>query len=703
MDTYINYNYQQIQIPNNYPIYENSINQMQSKYTILSHNNPNNFQPYEIQPYIHNPNEINIMNDIYSIQSTKLTEMNLPLENYYINNNRSTMIKIPEDKNNYIDKIPKDNIKGKHNSSKQKYNFNKINRIKILLNDYELKEKKEKKDNKENQEKQEKQPKDNYKKYLNKVEVTQNKIKNKNLNIKININDNNFTEINNTNISYQKNYLKTNENKSKEYNNPIKASKHNSIRTIECIKKNNLISINDTALNNKKSRKSSNLKEIKINHNNNITNMSKQKSTNELRPKINKQKKENNKKLDKNYSTNKVSTIKEKERSDSNFASLITQKKLKMFSIFKQINNTYEEKNNSKIKPERMTIPKNNLANKSKKIQINTNFGRLYSPQLTSVSQIGNKNQKEIKKKNEIVKRKNTNINVNKEFKRNISYNIDADITPSNTKKKFSSNTYLTERKNKNLSNQNFFNKKKNPTTKGGGGKIIRKQLSLRDSKYINTEENNSKSYSRNTMRFSHKKIIYSRANNSKEKKEIIVNQKKNLYSFMKKTHKKISHHSQDKLSEEKIDMHNKSYKGFSSIKKLEEIKKKYKFFPHTKEKKNALKEKNIDYIGESNIFSNLMNSMDLIKSTEVTNLNLTEFILQKAPKHEEKKHELKIVENEEEEKNEENDKDDILNRKSFILDLNNVIPINENQLNQLRDTMNKQPLTNININTKKI
>ena len=46
--------------------------------------------------------------------------------------------------------------------------------------------------------------------------------------------------------------------------------------------------------------------------------------------------------------------------------------------------------------------------------------------------------------------------------------------------------------------------------------------------------------------------------------------------------HKKESFHSHDKLSEDKNDMHNKSYKGFSSIKKLEEIKKKYKFFPHT-------------------------------------------------------------------------------------------------------------------------
>ena len=147
----------------------------------------------------------------------------------------------------------------------------------------------------------------------------------------------------------------------------------------------------------------------------------------------------------------------------------------------------------------------------------------------------------------------------------------------------------------------------------------------------------------------------------------------------MKKTHKKESFHSHDKLSEDKNDMHNKSYKGFSSLKKLEEIKKKYKFFPHTKEKKNMIKDKNIDYIEESNIFSKLINSMDLNlnKSNEVRNLNLTEFLPQKIKKQ-----------------NEEND--DMLNRKSFILDLNNVIPINEKQL---RDTMNKPHLTNNSIN----
>ena len=373
-----------------------------------------------------------------------------------------------------------------------------------------------------------------------------------------------------------------------------------------------------------------------------------------------------------------------------------------MFSSFKQINNTEinNEESLSKIKPERMAISKNTLAKKNKTINLNNNLKRLYSPQLTSPNKFGNESQTqtetEIKRTKVIVKKRITNTNVNKQLKRNISYNIDK--ASSNTKKKFSSNTYLTERKIGNLSNRNFLkNKKKTSTSKNRGGTFIRKQLSLRDSKN-NTEENisNNNNNYRKTMQFSRKKIIYSRGKNSKEEKEVIVNQKKNIFSFMKKTHKKESFHSHDKLSEEKIDMHNKSYKGFSSIKKLEEIKKKYKFFPHTKEKKNIIKDKNIDYIEESNIFSKLINSMDLNKSNEVRNLNLTEFLPQKIKKQNEEKDEIKILENEEEEKNEENENDDMLNRKSFILDLNNVIPINEKQL---RDTMNKPHLTNNNIN----
>ena len=696
MEVYTNYNYQQIQIPNNYPIYENSINELQSKYINQSNNYINNYSQYEIKPYIYTPAEINISSNIYNIQSNEIIDKNNPFENYYINNHRNTMIKIPEDKNIYLDKMPKDNLKGKHNSLKQKNNFNKINRIKILLNEYELREKNENKENKENKEKQ---PKDNYKKYTNENELTKNKRKNKNLNIKININDNNTKEINNNNnynnTSYQKNYLRTNENH-------LQASKRNSIKTIERINKKNLISINDVLSNNKKNVRSSYLKDIKSNAINSIykktLNKSKQKSTNSLRSKINKLKKNENKELDKNYSTNKIKSIKEKEKSDSNFASLINQKKLKMFSSYRQINNTginNEENIPSGIKPKRMTISKNTLAKKNRTINLNSNLGRLYSPQITSSNKLGNETQTEIKKTKVIIKKRNTNTNINKQLKRNISYNYD--ISSSNTKKKFNSNTYLTERKIGNIRNRNVFkNKKTFSTNKNEGGTVIRHQLSLRNTK-VNTEENNNNNlYNRNTMRFSRKKIIYSRDKNSKEKKEVIINQKINLFSFMKKTHKKESFHSHDKLSEEKIDMHNKSYKGFSSIKKLEEIKKKYKFFPHTKGKRNIIKDKNIDYIEESNIFSKLINSMDLNKSNEVRNLNLTEFLPKQIKKQNEANNEIKILENEEEEKNEENENDDMLNRKSFILDLNNVIPINEKKL---KDTMSKQHLIDNNIN----
>ena len=195
--------------------------------------------------------------------------------------------------------------------------------------------------------------------------------------------------------------------------------------------------------------------------------------------------------------------------------------------------------------------------------------------------------------------------------------------------------------------------------------------------------------------------MIYTRDKNTSDKKELVVNQKRNYFSFMKKTNRKTSNHSFSKLSEEKFDMHNKSYKGFSSVKKLEEIKKKYKFYPHYKESKNALKNKNIDYNSESNGFIKLMNSMNLNKPSEVKDLNLTEFLPQKEiinkideyyeeqnKINENEENNIKIIEKEEE-KEEENEIDeikeenenDILNRKSFILDLNNVIPINEKQL----------------------
>ena len=62
-------------------------------------------------------------------------------------------------------------------------------------------------------------------------------------------------------------------------------------------------------------------------------------------------------------------------------------------------------------------------------------------------------------------------------------------------------------------------------------------------------------------------------------------------------------------------------------------------------------------------------------------------------------KDEESIEDNEKNENNEGND-NDVLNHKSFILDLNNIIPINEKKL---RDTIGESQLTNSNNNIKKI
>ena len=109
--------------------------------------------------------------------------------------------------------------------------------------------------------------------------------------------------------------------------------------------------------------------------------------------------------------------------------------------------------------------------------------------------------------------------------------------------------------------------------------------------------------------------------------------------------------------------------KGFSSTKKLNEIKKKYKFEPQTKEKKNYLKEKNINYIEESKTVNKILNSskslnFDYLVSFEKNNLS----------EKDDKKKEVK--ENEESEPFD----NESINNKSFILNLNNIIPIHNSE-----------------------
>ncbi len=52
-----NYNYQQIQIPNDYPIYENSINGIKSTYINHPNNQSYNYTNFEIASYTQNQND----------------------------------------------------------------------------------------------------------------------------------------------------------------------------------------------------------------------------------------------------------------------------------------------------------------------------------------------------------------------------------------------------------------------------------------------------------------------------------------------------------------------------------------------------------------------------------------------------------------------------------------------------------------------
>ena len=717
-----NYNYQQIQIPNNYPIYENSINEIQSKYINYTNIPLNDYQNYEIKSFPQNSNESNY-NNIYNIQTTNITNISYPLENYYINN-ENNINKIPKDTNYNTDKVPLDNLKGKQkldfkNSLKRYSNYNKRNKINILENENVVTI---------NLDKEEKQPTDNYGKHShNNKLIKGNK---KNPNNKINNNRDNTKERNVN--SNKNNNLKTKENNMSGCD-PKKSSKKNSIKTMERIKKNNLISINDV-LTNKKDRISSKTKDVN------------KKNINNSKNKILK------KKLDYNLTKN-LSTNKRKEKSNSNFASLINQKKIKMFSSFKLVNNTNPINSNDANKK----TPKNN-----KIISIKNNKGRLYSPQLTSPLQkkIAD-GQIEIAKTKEIFSKKNRkeNIYIETETKGNISSNKDKNFTinkklsnnqnNSNKGNRASSFRAITEkysnfsskkRKNVNSSFKGALNKKENEDNfdimdnfiqkaynkktmntnrfnskkKNKDQKIIRKQLSFWDSKKGKFEEKNN-IYETSTNRKFKKNIIYSRRDEDNVgKTEVNINPKKNLYTFMKKTHRKNSNNSSHKLSEERIDMHNISYKGFSSIKKLEQIKKKYKFYPHNKDSNSLLKDRYIDFNQESKEFIKLVDTMDLNNSKEVKNLNLTEFLPQneinfsetneehnnegniKIMENEEYKEEVKEEEKEEEENNNKEDENDndVLNHKSFILDLNNVIPINEKQL---RDTFNTEKLAVLN------
>ena len=250
METF-DYNYQQIQIPYYLPIPQNPINGIKEKQIQQYNISPEYYPNIETQAYPLNTDELFLPSNIY--ENNQTVNINNPIENNNINNiyllNNKQNKKIPKDGN--IVKTPKDNtkrkkiIKNKFALKNEKHN--KIHNIHVVINENELYD-----DNNNNKNKNEKQPIDNYKKYNNDVGKLQTTKWNKNFNMKIRIDD----------INSKDNNLKTTENNLYEYNPKIKTVKKNSLKTIDRIKKNNLISISDAHMN----KKNENIKQSNSNN-----------------------------------------------------------------------------------------------------------------------------------------------------------------------------------------------------------------------------------------------------------------------------------------------------------------------------------------------------------------------------------------------------------------------------------------------------
>ena len=205
-------------------------------------------------------------------------------------------------------------------------------------------------------------------------------------------------------------------------------------------------------------------------------------------------------------------------------------------------------------------------------------------------------------------------------------------------------------------------------------------------------KKNNNNYPSQKTTRIAKKQYVISKNKDRDKSGSGILNQKKNLYTFRHKTQRKNSFHRHYLFSEEKREFHNTSYRGFSAFKKLEEIKKKYKFRPQTKEKKNNLRERNINYIEESKGFAKLLSSTNLIEKS-FNDKNDSE--ISSKSDNKDNNNDNNIEENSQKS----NKENDIKNDKSFILDLNNVIPINEKELINTVNRLSLSSKTTVNRN----
>ena len=251
------------------------------------------------------------------------------------------------------------------------------------------------------------------------------------------------------------------------------------------------------------------------------------------------------------------------------------------------------------------------------------------------------------------------------------------------------------------LDNQNSLNSnskkynKNNTKTRSSLNKISinsKNYLSMRNSTDKLYKKNNNNYPSQKTTRIAKKQYVISKNKDRDKSGSGILNQKKNLYTFRHKTQRKNSFHRHYLFSEEKREFHNTSYRGFSAFKKLEEIKKKYKFRPQTKEKKNNLRERNINYIEESKGFAKLLSSTNLIEKS-FNDKNDSE--ISSKSDNKDNNNDNNIEENSQKS----NKENDIKNDKSFILDLNNVIPINEKELINTVNRLSLSSKTTVNRN----
>ena len=227
---------------------------------------------------------------------------------------------------------------------------------------------------------------------------------------------------------------------------------------------------------------------------------------------------------------------------------------------------------------------------------------------------------------------------------------------PINKESKFKSNKDVINYNNNNNNVNSFL---KNLSDKKKQNTITNIYNYYSDKKIIKLNKKNDN--------FSNKKHIRKSPN---------LNQIKNIFSLGKIKEKEYMNRNNTFLND-KNKIH--STKELPTNKKFEVIKK-YKFRPLTIEKKNNLKKRKTTYAEKSKEFAKLFNLTTNISEDEESS---------------EEGNKIKTIDRNRRINTINNDtENDIINNKSFILDLNNVIPINDNKLIQ---SVNMQLIPNRN------